>query len=135
MKTWLFSSGAGVVAIASALVSTVSSASDARTLGASDRVAVEAHRDGRAGVAIDRSEDSKIPIDVKFVNRRPWPVSIHWVDFGGVEKSYGIIPAGGELAMKTYVRHLWVFRRGDTHEEIWRWYAPSARGAGVVEIN
>jgi len=31
-----------------------------------------------------------------------------WVDFKGVEKSYGVLPPNGIMRMNTYVTHPWI---------------------------
>jgi hypothetical protein len=95
---------------------------------------VEATRAQPAGDgAITRSEDTKIPVQVRFVNRRREPVTVVWIDFAGGERSYGTIASGAELPMDTYVRHLWVFRLS-SGAEVWRWHAESGSVSGAIAI-
>ncbi|MFT3776572.1 MAG: hypothetical protein QM820_65365 [Minicystis sp.] len=121
LSRWILSAPAGLLALATIT---------------GDAGATTTSRDGgqHARIQLDKSENSRVPVDIKFVNRRPASVNVLWVDFQGVEKSYGVLQPGGEMPMHTYVRHLWVFRDANGGE-VWRWYAPSNRVSGVITID
>jgi hypothetical protein len=41
-----------------------------------------------------------------------------WVDFKGVEKSYGVLPPNGIMRMNTYVTHPWVAKVRGTNTRL-----------------
>lgn len=76
----------------------------------------------RAGITTAaRSDDSRAPVTITFVNRRPGPLDLVWLDFEGNEKSYGRLDPGAEKPFNTYVGHVWSLR--DARDEVLRWAA------------
>lgn len=68
-----------------------------------------------------RSADTRAPVTVTFVNTGAAPVDLIWLDFEGVEKSYGGAAVGEARVFNTYVGHVWSVRRGG--REVLRWAA------------
>lgn len=48
------------------------------------------------------------PAAIRFVNMRPDPVRILWIDTAGVPRSYQSLPPGGEYVQPTFVSHRWL---------------------------
>ncbi len=76
----------------------------------------------RSGItAAARSDDTRAPVTITFVNRRAGGLDLIWLDFEGNEKSYGHLDPGAEKAFHTYVGHVWSLR--DAGKEVLRWAA------------
>ncbi|MEZ4317731.1 MAG: hypothetical protein R3F61_09505 [Myxococcota bacterium] len=63
-----------------------------------------------------------------FVSELAEPAELAWIDYEGVERPYGTVPAGGVVSQSTYVTHLWRVRRGDRVLGTW------AAGAGPCRV-
>jgi hypothetical protein len=76
--------------------------------------------EGRTSAA--RSDDTRAPVTITFVNTSGRALQLVWLDFAGNEVSYGQVEAGGEQRFDTYVQHVWSVRAGDG-AEVLRWAA------------
>ena len=48
------------------------------------------------------------PIQVTFLNKAKNPVKLVWIDYGGGQKLYGEISAGGKRDQNTYSKAVWL---------------------------
>ncbi len=55
-----------------------------------------------------RSENSKQPAKLRFVNESGTAVVIQWIDFNGALKEYAVLQPGAELTQDTFVTHPWI---------------------------
>ena len=55
-----------------------------------------------------RSELSKVPAKIHFINESDATLIIQWIDFKGALKEYGELQPGAELVQDTYVTHPWI---------------------------
>lgn len=55
-----------------------------------------------------RSENSKEPAKIHFINESGATLIIQWIDFKGALKEYGELRPGAELVQDTYVTHPWI---------------------------
>merc|ERR1712061_344249 len=54
-----------------------------------------------------QSLDSNTPLYVTFDNEADQQVELFWLDFQGVERSYGTIAPGASLDINTFATHPW----------------------------
>lgn len=73
--------------------------------------------------AASRSNDTRVPVPVTFVNRRA-PVALFWLDFAGAAQPYGRLETGASKHFQTYVGHIWSVRDAESGDEVLRWAAP-----------
>lgn len=71
-----------------------------------------------------RSQDTRLPVPITFVNAKGVALDLFWLDFAGAEKSYGRIEAGQQRAFDTFVGHVWSIRAAGSAVEVVRWAAP-----------
>jgi hypothetical protein len=55
-----------------------------------------------------RSELSKEPATIRFINQSDATLIIQWIDFKGALKEYGELQPGAELTQETFVTHPWI---------------------------
>ncbi len=55
-----------------------------------------------------RSELSKEPAKIRFINESDATLIIQWIDFKGALKEYGELQPGAELTQETFVTHPWI---------------------------
>jgi hypothetical protein len=55
-----------------------------------------------------RSETSKEPAKIHFINESDATLVIQWIDFKGALKEYGELQPGAELVQDTYLTHPWI---------------------------
>jgi hypothetical protein len=55
-----------------------------------------------------KSETSKEPAKIHFINESGATLIIQWIDFKGALKEYGELQPGAELVQDTYVTHPWI---------------------------
>ncbi len=55
-----------------------------------------------------RSELSKEPATIRFINDSDATLIIQWIDFKGALKEYGELQPGAELTQETFVSHPWI---------------------------
>ena len=55
-----------------------------------------------------RSELSKEPATIRFINDSDATLIIQWIDFKGALKEYGELQPGAELTQETFVTHPWI---------------------------
>jgi len=55
-----------------------------------------------------RSELSKEPATIRFINQSDATLVIQWIDFKGALKEYGELQPGAELTQETFVTHPWI---------------------------
>ena len=55
-----------------------------------------------------RSELSKEPATIRFINQSNATLVIQWIDFKGALKEYGELQPGAELTQETFVTHPWI---------------------------
>ena len=55
-----------------------------------------------------RSELSKEPATIRFINQSDATLIIQWIDFKGALKEYGELQPGAELTQETFVSHPWI---------------------------
>lgn len=70
-----------------------------------------------------RSEDTRAPVTITFVNANGTVLDLLWLDFEGAERSYGRIGVGEHKAFNTFVGHVWSLRQAGSAVEILRWAA------------
>jgi hypothetical protein len=70
-----------------------------------------------------RSDDTRAPVTITFVNERAAPLELVWLDFAGAAKSYGRLEPHEPKLFNTYVAHVWSLRDAASGEEILRWAA------------
>lgn len=79
----------------------------------------------RAGVtSATRSDDTRAPVKVTFVNERAGALDLHWLDFAGAAQPYGRVAPGTSRLFDSYVGHVWSVRDAATGAEVLRWAAP-----------
>ncbi len=61
--------------------------------------------------AQERSLASETAVTVIIQNSTAAPVEMIWIDFAGLEKSYGVIPPGESRELGTYATHVWRFKQ------------------------
>lgn len=55
-----------------------------------------------------RSENSKQPAKLRFVNDSGTTLVIQWIDFKGALKEYAVLQPGAELMQETFITHPWI---------------------------
>lgn len=86
----------------------------------------------RAGVtSATRSDDTRTPVKVTFVNERAGALDLVWLDFAGGAQPYGQAAAGSSRLFDSYVGHVWSVRDAATGAEVLRWAAPDATARRV----
>jgi VHL beta domain len=55
-----------------------------------------------------RSELSKEPATIRFINQSDATLIIQWIDFKGAPKEYAELQPGAELTQETFVTHPWI---------------------------
>ena len=55
-----------------------------------------------------RSELSKVPATIRFINQSGATLILQWIDFKGALKEYGELQPGAELTQETFVTHPWI---------------------------
>ena len=58
------------------------------------------------------------PFPVYFINQRPTPVELFWIDRSGMPKSYGQIAAGGQKRQQTRPGAVWMLRGGQSQNDL-----------------
>jgi len=71
--------------------------------------ATTATTNSRFRATVPCSLSSLTQVTVTFVNTSSTPVDLQWSDFGCRRVSYGIVPPGGNLTLRTWVTHAWAF--------------------------
>lgn len=70
-----------------------------------------------------RSEDTRAPVTITFVNAKGVAVELFWLDFAGAEQGYGRIEASQQKAFNSFVGHVWSVREAGSGAEAMRWAA------------
>ena len=65
-----------------------------------------------AGYGKVRSQNSKTPVTVTFVNKSGEYRGVMWIDFNGRPVTYSNLNPGQSHKIKTYVTHPWMFTDG-----------------------
>jgi hypothetical protein len=70
-----------------------------------------------------RSEDTRAPVTITFVNAKGVALELFWLDFAGAEQGYGRIEVSQAKVFDTFVGHVWSLRDAGSAVEVLRWAA------------
>ncbi|NNM26900.1 MAG: hypothetical protein HKO59_13105, partial [Phycisphaerales bacterium] len=80
-----------------------------------------------------RSRSATERVTILFVNDTDRDYTLHWLDYEGLRKPYGPLPAGARLSQTTFLTHPWVVV--DEADEVYGVYEPAAFGKVTVSAD
>lgn len=76
------------------------------------------------------------PALIRFINVRPEPVRVHWIDLSGSPRPYRVLGPGEEYVQPTYVTHRWMAAgiEGDLPLQAFIATRATVSGGGTAQI-